>query len=128
MSARVRIIDGPLGADSPTLPLPHGVGARVVFEGVVRGEENGRALKALVYDVYEPMATRTLEAIAREVLTAHALLSMHIEHSRGEVPVGACSFRLVILAAHREEALRAMDEFISRMKKDVPIWKVAVWA
>jgi molybdopterin synthase catalytic subunit len=128
MSVRVRIIDGPLGTGIPPIPLPPGVGARVVFEGIVRGEEDGRALRALKYDVYEPMATGMLETIGGENLAAHGLIAIHIEHSRGEVPVGACSFRLVVYAAHRLEALRAMDEFITRMKRDVPIWKVAVWA
>ncbi len=128
MSVCVRIIDGPLSADVPPIPLPPCVGARVVFEGTVRGEEDGRALRALKYEVYEPMATRMLEEIAGEVLAVHGLIEMHIEHSRGEVPVGARSFRLGVLAAHRQEALRAMDEFITRMKQDVPIWKVAVWA
>lgn len=127
MSVFVRIIDGPLGADDPPSILPHGVGARVVFEGIVRGEEDGRALMALNYDVYEPMATRMLEAISGDVLGAHRLIAMHVEHSRGGVPVGACSFRLVVYAAHRQEALRAMGEFITRMKQDAPIWKVVVW-
>jgi molybdopterin synthase catalytic subunit len=40
--------------------------------------------------------------------------------------VGAASFRLLVRAAHRREALDAADAYIERMKRDVPIWKTAV--
>jgi molybdopterin synthase catalytic subunit len=42
------------------------------------------------------------------------------------VPVGACSLRLLVAAAHRKPALKAMDEFIDALKRDIPIWKEAV--
>ena len=129
MSVSVSITDGPLGppANQRDADATQGrAGARVVFEGIVRAVENGRSIRALMYDAYEPMASRMLASLAREIAAAQGLLAMHVEHSRGEVPVGACSFRLTIHAAHRQEAVAAMDEFITRMKKDVPIWKVAV--
>lgn len=129
MSVSVRIHDGPLRP----LPTEHDAGtksgragARVAFEGIVRDEESGSPIRALCYEVYEPMASRMLTSLAEEIAAARGLLAMHVEHSRGEVPVGACSFRLIVHAAHRQEALAAMDDFISRMKADVPIWKVAV--
>lgn len=121
----VRIVDGPLGQ-----PLAHHaiqaqglVGAAVVFEGIVRAEEAGRLIAALNYEVYEPMATRVLYDLAREIVTTHGLLKIEVEHSRGRVAISECSFRLKVLAGHRKQALAAMDEFIDRMKKDVPIWK-----
>lgn len=127
----VRIIDGPLEANPSPEQSPGGLGragARVVFEGVVRAEEEGRVVRALMYEVYEPMASRTLQALAVEIGAAHGVISIVIEHSRGEVGVGECSFRLAIDASHRKEALAAMDELIDRMKKDVPIWKTPIWA
>jgi molybdopterin synthase catalytic subunit len=53
---------------------------------------------------------------------------MCVEHSRGRVAAGECSFRLRVAASHRPEALRAVEEFIDRMKRDVPIWKTPVYA
>lgn len=126
MNVTVVIQDGALA--TPQTAAHSGAGAVVAFEGIVRELEEGRRLDALHYDTYEPMAQNMLEAIARELANRHDLLAVHVTHSRGRVAVGACSFCLIIASLHRKEALVALDEFIDRMKKDVPIWKRPVWA
>lgn len=118
---KVTLVEGALGA--PAGEAPSGAGAWVVFEGVVRPIEGDARIDGLDYEVYEPMATRQLERLAREVGEAHGVMAMLVEHSRGFVGVGACSFRLSVGAAHRGPALGAMGVFIDRMKRDVPIWK-----
>lgn len=127
---------GSLGEPPPLRPptgaveggVAGAVGAVVVFEGVVRAMEGGRRIRALRYEAYEPMASRMLMELARETAARHGLLAIAVEHSVGEVAVGARSFRLVVEAAHRREALEAMEAFIVAMKRDVPIWKTPVWA
>lgn len=121
MSVRVTMTSGPLGPAKPIVAV--GAGAVVVFEGVVRAQEGDQEIEALLYEAYEPMAQKMLEAIGQELLASRGLLSLDVEHSRGRVAVGECSFRLAIAARHRKEALAATDEFIDRMKRDVPIWK-----
>ncbi len=126
MSIELQILEGPLDAATPW--HPSGAGAVICFEGVVRPTEQQRALVALEYEVYEPMTHRELKKLAQQVVEDHGLLGLRMAHSRGQVRVGACSFRLQVAAAHRKEALAAMDVFIDRMKQVVPIWKVPVWA
>jgi molybdopterin synthase catalytic subunit len=125
MSVTVEILDGPLPA--PPAQRPPGAGAVLVFEGVVREMEQGRRLDALDYQAYEPMAGTMLARIGDDVAARHGLIAMHIAHSKGRVAVGQVSFRLVVVSAHRKEALPAIDEFIDRLKRDVPIWKRPVW-
>jgi molybdopterin synthase catalytic subunit len=127
MSIEISIVDGPL-SEVPQPWMADGAGAIVSFEGVVRGTENDRPIKALDYDVYDPMATRQLTQLAESLCEQHRLIAMRVLHSRGRVPVGRCSFRLQIASKHRKEAIQAMDEFIDRLKQDVPIWKKAVLA
>ncbi len=124
MPISIQITDGPLGARTPEQHLP-GCGAAVVFEGIVRPTEHGVTIDGLHYETYEPMAQRQMHTIAADLVQRLGLLRISVEHSRGFVPVGGCSFRLVIVSAHRREALDAMDEFIDRLKRDVPIWKRA---
>jgi len=127
----VRIIDGPIARMHPphATGAPHaGIGATVVFHGLVRAEEDGQPIRALEYEVYEPMASRMLRELAADIAAAHGAGVIGVEHARGEIRVGECSFRLTVGAPHRAEALRAMEEFIDRMKRDVPIWKTPVWA
>ena len=132
MSIDVDIVEGPLGAADGACDAcdgaDHRAGARVVFDGVVRAIEERRPLIALDYQTYEPMAQNQLRSLASEMISMHGLLGVIVRHSRGRVPVGAVSFRMTVLAPHRKEALTAMDEFIDRMKRDVPIWKSPVFA
>lgn len=126
MSVEVRISDGPLPPHPPAA-APDGVGAVLVFEGIVRAREGDAVIEALDYEVYEPMASGMLARIAEAMAREHGLTRVRVEHSRGRVPVGGVSFRLAIESAHRKEGLRAADAFIDRMKRDVPIWKRPVW-
>lgn len=98
------------------------------FEGVVRPSEADRLIAALIYEAYEPMASKMLQRIGQELQDRHGLTGVCVEHSTGRVDVGDCSFRLRIAGLHRKEALAATDEFIDRLKRDVPIWKAAVYA
>jgi molybdopterin synthase catalytic subunit len=125
MNLTISITDGPLGP-APAWQ-PDRAGAILAFEGIVRAKEDEGTISALDYQTYEPMAQRMLEEIARDLIQRHGLIAMHIHHSRGQVPVGQCSFRLLIASLHRKEAIAGMDEFIDRLKRDVPIWKKAVW-
>ena len=126
MSATVRIVDGAIGDPAPVLSPAAQFGAAIVFDGVVRSDEGGRTIRALAYEVYEPMASNMLAELGREILAKHGLVAIMVEHSRGEVLVGQRSFRLTVHALHRAEALAAVGEFIDRMKRDVPIWKTAL--
>jgi molybdopterin synthase catalytic subunit len=126
MPVSVHIIDGPLPGAPPALEAA-GAGVVLAFEGIVRGLEEGRPISALDYEVYRPMAERMLAQLGEELLRRHGLLALSVEHSRGRVGVGQCSFRLRIASAHREESLVAMGSFIDRLKQDVPIWKTPVF-
>jgi len=119
------IHEGPLSGLVPTFPCD-GAGAVVCFEGIVRPTEEGRAIRGLCYEAYEPMARDMLVAIGEEAVRRHDLVGLCVEHSKGLVRVGECSLRVQIAARHRQEALAAMGEFIDRLKIDVPIWKTAV--
>lgn len=127
MNIEVVIIDGPLNDARPELPAG-AAGAVLCFEGIVRPTEDGRHIAGLHYEAYEPMASRMLRELADDTCRRFGLLAAFVEHSRGKVPVGRCSFRLQVASSHRKEALAAMDYFIDRLKRDVPIWKRAFTA
>jgi molybdopterin synthase catalytic subunit len=124
MSVEVIITDGPLPA-APAV-RHEGAGGIVVFEGIVRPTEDSRTIAALEYTAYEPMAQKMITAISEDLIRKHGVLAIRVEHSRGRVAVGECSFRLTVAGRHRKEALAAADEFIDRLKADVPIWKKAL--
>ncbi|MDA0214758.1 MAG: molybdenum cofactor biosynthesis protein MoaE [Planctomycetota bacterium] len=134
MTITIRIVDGPLQdaisccGPNALIEATTAIGATITFEGIVRAFEGERQIRALDYEAYEPMASQTLAGLAQDILDKHGLNSILIEHSRGQVPVGGRSFRFVVQSAHRKEALAATEDFINRMKCDVPIWKSPIYA
>jgi molybdopterin synthase catalytic subunit len=122
----VQVRNGALSDPPPALACD-GAGAVLHFHGVVRRTEQNLAIRGLDYVVYQPMAERTLEQVANEAIERFGLLAIHAEHSHGFVAVGECSFRLIVAASHRREAIDAMDWFIDRLKQIVPIWKRPVF-
>lgn len=120
----VTIHEGPVPA--PERWVIEGAGALICFEGVVRPTEAEIPIMGLEYQTYDPMAENELRRLAGECMSRFCVLAVLVQHSRGFVPHGACSFRLRLASAHRKEGLAAMDWFIDQMKKVVPIWKKAV--
>jgi molybdopterin synthase catalytic subunit len=129
MSVEVQILDGPLTRPAAVwhVAIPGAeVGAVVLFEGSVRPTEQGEPIAALDYEAYEPMASNMLRTLAAQAIDHHGVLAVSVEHSRGRVPAGACSFRLRLAARHSKPCIAAMNEFLDHLKKDVPIWKSVV--
>ena len=111
--------------ETPALILPsREIGASIEFQGIVRELENGSALKGLQYEAHEPMARKYLLNHIRELNTVHRCTAVHFIHRLGWVPVNDASLFIRVLSAHRREALNFLGEFIDRLKKDVPIWKI----
>ena len=125
--SRIKVVlaSGPLSRSSKPLHF-EGAGAEFTFEGIVRPLEDGKSIRGLEYEVYSPMAERQLRQLGEELLRRFKILGLQVEHSQGFVSAGQCSFRLRIAAAHRREAIAAVDYYINALKKEVPIWKRAL--
>jgi molybdopterin synthase catalytic subunit len=126
----VRITLGP----EPIEPEMHspdsdtGYGASCDFTGRVRAVNFGRQVTAVVYDLFEPLARKTLEKIALEALTScETEGKVLIRHRSGPVAVGELSVWIRALTPHRDEAFRVCREVIERLKHEAPIWKKEVY-
>jgi molybdopterin synthase catalytic subunit len=98
-------------------------GAQAEFTGLVRGEEAGRAIAALEYEAYQPMAERVIRAIVEDINLRHPCDWVRVTHRVGVIPVGEAAICVVAAARHRPEAFAMLTEFMDRLKQDVPIWK-----
>src|SRR6266571_6998287 len=95
-------------------------GAIVVFLGSVRADAGVRALD---YEVYEPMARKALQDVADRAKLKFGLLEVAIVHRVGRIPVGEDSVAVVCAAAHRAAAFAACEWAMDEVKRIVPIWK-----
>lgn len=122
-----RIVDGDLDP-SPAFeavrdPL---CGAIATFVGTARGENEGKKVLHLDYEVHESMALKQFARLAAR-LREKGAWHVAIHHRRGRVPVGGVSIAIAVSAPRRKAALDACAEAIERLKKDVPIWKKEVY-
>ena len=102
-----------------------GEGAVVEFLGIVRGTEGQTRISGLVYEIYQPMARSMICRIVEGLNVDHPCLAFSIVHRYGFVPVGEPSVLIRVHALHRTEAIRMLEDFLHRLKADVPIWKSA---
>jgi len=100
-----------------------GAGATLAFVGTVRNEKHARRVTHIVYEAYETMAARVLNAIGREMLRRWPVRRVVLMHRVGNLVVGDASIAIVLSTPHRAEGFEALRFAIESVKKDVPIWK-----
>jgi len=113
----------------PERTLPEDVrgqaGAVAEFLGLVRAEEGGQPIRALEYEAYLGMAEAELRRLCEELAQRHPCLFLRVRHRLGVVPAGEAAIHALAAARHRAEAFGMIEEFMDRLKQDVPIWKRA---
>ncbi len=100
-----------------------GSGAFAAFEGRVRSENGGRAVRALEYEAYEALALAEGEGILAEALGRYEIVDARCVHRVGSLGVGEVAVWIGVVAAHRGPAFDACRFIIDAVKSRVPIWK-----
>ena len=98
-------------------------GAALLFWGVVREQNDGRAVTQLEYQAYEAMAQREMLRIADEARERWGTGDIRVVHRVGLLQVGEASIAIAVAAPHRGEAYEASRYVIEQVKQRVPVWK-----
>ncbi len=98
-------------------------GGLAAFLGVVRNENEGRAVARIDYTAYETMAENEMEKIAGELREEFPATRVAMRHRLGILAVGEASVAIVAASPHRDEAFSACRGAIEKIKARVPIWK-----
>ena len=98
-------------------------GAVILFVGVVRDHNDGRAVSGVGYEAYAEMAEKVLLTIATEASVAHGTDRLAIVHRVGELGIGDASVAIAVSSPHRAEAFDASRYVIEEIKKRLPVWK-----
>ena len=98
-------------------------GAAVLFWGVVRNENEGRAVSHLEYHAYADMAERQMRLIAEEAIARFGTGDVRVVHRVGRLAIGEASVAIVVAAPHRGQAYEASRYVIEELKQRVPVWK-----
>ena len=122
MKRRIEFTRAPIVPPAPEFSSRE-TGACLEFSGLVRELENGKKIRGLFYEAYEPMAQRQLEKMCQELGAKHPCAEILLIHRLDFVPVGEPSLFVRVSSQHRQPGLAFLAELIDRLKADVPIWK-----
>lgn len=123
MEIEIQLTNETIAGNLPLPPQARAAGAWVEFRGIVRDEENGRAIAALEYEAYSPMAKHEMRRIMEDLSRRQPCLVAQVIHRVGIVPAGGVAIYVGVAARHRAEAFALLAAFMDRLKQDVPIWK-----
>jgi molybdopterin synthase catalytic subunit len=111
-------------------------GAIATFTGRVRERDDPGdvATEYLEFEKYDGVAGEKLATIREDLEAREGVFEAALHHRTGVVEAGEDIVFVVILAGHRREAFRAVEDGIDRLKEEVPLFKKevtvedAVWA
>jgi molybdopterin synthase catalytic subunit len=98
-------------------------GGFVAFEGWVRNVNEGREVRRLEYEAFEPLAVKEGERILAAAAERHGVKRVVCVHRVGHLALGDVAVWVGAVSRHRNEAFLACREIIDEVKHRVPIWK-----
>ncbi|WP_135828141.1 molybdopterin synthase [Halorussus halobius] len=105
-------------------------GAIATFTGRVRAKEDpdDEPTEYLEFERYERVADERMQDLAAELEAREGVHEVAMHHRTGVVEYGEDIVFVVVLAGHRSEAFRTVEDGIDRLKDEVPIFKKEVTA
>ncbi|WP_066118097.1 molybdenum cofactor biosynthesis protein MoaE [Geminocystis sp. NIES-3709] len=99
-------------------------GAIVLMSGTVRNQTEGKPVKYLEYQAYEPMAIKIFQDISDSIKEKWQDTNTIIIHHRiGKLKIGEISVLVAVGCPHRGDAFNACGYAIDTLKHNAPIWK-----
>ncbi|QLG49432.1 molybdopterin synthase [Natrinema halophilum] len=109
-------------------PKADRAGAIATFTGRVRGKdsEDDARTHHLEFEKYEGVADERMAALETDLEARDGVFEVELHHRTGVVADGEDIVFVVVLAGHREEAFRTVEDGINRLKDEVPLFKKEV--
>ena len=103
-------------------------GAIATFTGRVRTKDDpdDTPTEFLEFEKYEGVAEERMAALEADLEARGGVLEVELYHRTGVVERGEDIVFVVVLAGHRDEAFRTVEDGINRLKDEVPLFKKEV--
>ena len=98
-------------------------GGYAAFEGWVRNQNEGREVRRLEYEAFEPLAIKEGERILAATAERYGVQRIACVHRIGSLALGDVAVWVGASSRHRNEAFLACREVIDEVKHRLPIWK-----
>ena len=100
-----------------------GVGAVASFLGVVRNENDDRAVGSMLLEHYPGMTERAIEGIVRDALARWPVSAVTVIHRVGALSPGDPIVLVAAASSHRGDAFQACEFIMDFLKTRAPLWK-----
>lgn len=109
-------------------PEAERAGAIATFTGRVRAKDaaDDAATEFLQFEKYEGVADDRMAAIREDLESRDGVQRVLLHHRTGVIEYGEDIVFVVVLAGHRQEAFRTVEDGIDRLKDEVPLFKKEV--
>ena len=109
-------------------PEAEKAGAIATFTGRVRArdDEEDDPTEYLEFEKYEGVAEERMDRLRAELESREGVYEVLVHHRTGVIEYGEDIVFVVVLAGHRGEAFRTVEDGIDRLKEEVPIFKKEV--
>ncbi|ELZ18195.1 bifunctional molybdopterin-guanine dinucleotide biosynthesis protein MobB/MoaE [Natrinema thermotolerans DSM 11552] len=109
-------------------PAADRAGAIATFTGRVRAKDSADDARTqyLEFEKYEGVADERLAALEADLESRDGVFAVELYHRTGIVEDGEDIVFVVVLAGHRGEAFRTVEDGINRLKDEVPLFKKEV--
>lgn len=97
-------------------------GGIALFAGVVRDEDEGRAVADLGYSAH-PSVETYLREVAEKAIAQYPIQAVSAVHRIGDLKIGDIAVIVAVACPKRGEAFDACRQIIDQIKDSVPIWK-----
>jgi molybdopterin synthase catalytic subunit len=103
-------------------------GAIATFTGRVRAKDgtDDTPTEFLEFEKYDGVAEQKMADIREELESRDGVYEVLLHHKTGVVEAGEDIVFVVVLAGHRTEAFRTVEDGINRLKEEVPLFKKEV--
>jgi len=103
-------------------------GAIATFTGRVRAKDgpDDEPTEFLEFEKYEGVAAEKMAALREDLEARDGVYEVCLHHKTGVVEAGEDIVFVVVLAGHRREAFRTVEDGIDRLKEEVPLFKKEV--
>jgi len=97
-------------------------GGIALFSGVVRDEDDGRAVTDLGYSAH-PSVETYLREVVEKAIAQYPIQAVSAVHRIGDLKIGEIAVIVAVACPKRGEAFEACRQIIGQIKDTVPIWK-----
>jgi len=117
-----------LVAEVKASPREDRAGAIATFTGRVRAKEgpDDDPTEYLEFERYDGVAQERMATLRGELEAREGVHEVRLHHRTGVVEAGEDIVFVVVLAGHRGEAFRTVEDGINRLKAEVPLFKKEV--